>query len=241
MSGLWEARSFERTQYSMWTNTSSSLVAQFIFFFNKQGFIITLKVLTHRQRIHQATICLILNPIEFYWRVHTNSKCEKVSILYLLPCRNVHRNLVWLFTWFSLAPQKDPNFSHWVNFTHTHCVALGVYRVFIKQSFRSLEWWTKDTEVYRDIPLALTDSNCSHHGGHDDGESDSAGDHQVPLMVGDVFAFVAVVDLMEGRRVEWVAVRARTQRSSHFHGAGKPDRTLFIWHTFKMQKAVSVV
>lgn len=53
-----------------------------------------------------------------------------------------------------------------------------------------------------DERLGLTDSHCSHHRGHDDGESHSAGDHQVPLVVGDVFAFVAVVDLMEGRRAK---------------------------------------
>lgn len=89
--------------------------------------------------------------------------------------------------------------------------------------------------------LGLTDSNCSHHWGHDDGEGHSAGDHQVPLVVGDVFAFIAVVDLMEGRRVKRVAVRARKQRRFHFNGAGKLDRTTFIRLTFKMQKAVLIV
>lgn len=49
-----------------------------------------------------------------------------------------------------------------------------------------------------DVALGLTDSNCSHHRGHDDRQSHSAGDHQVPLVVGDVFALVAVVDLTEG-------------------------------------------
>lgn len=45
----------------------------------------------------------------------------------------------------------------------------------------------------------LTDSDCSHHWRHNDGEGDSTGDHQVPLVVGDIFAFVAVVNLTEKR------------------------------------------
>lgn len=45
----------------------------------------------------------------------------------------------------------------------------------------------------------LTDSDCSHHWRHDDRESHSTSDHQVPLVVGDIFAFVAVMDLTERR------------------------------------------
>lgn len=47
--------------------------------------------------------------------------------------------------------------------------------------------------------MRLTDSDCSYHRRHNDGERDPTGDHQVPLVVGNIFAFVAVVDLTEGR------------------------------------------
>lgn len=45
----------------------------------------------------------------------------------------------------------------------------------------------------------LTDSDCSHHWRHDDRESHSTSDHQVPLVVGDIFAFITVMDLTEKR------------------------------------------
>lgn len=48
----------------------------------------------------------------------------------------------------------------------------------------------------------LTNGDRSNHGGDNDGERHSSGDHQVPLVVGDVFAFVAVVDLTERSRVD---------------------------------------
>lgn len=43
----------------------------------------------------------------------------------------------------------------------------------------------------------LTDSDCSHHWRHNDRESHSTSDHQVPLVVGNIFAFIAVMDLTE--------------------------------------------
>lgn len=45
----------------------------------------------------------------------------------------------------------------------------------------------------------LTDSDCSHHWRHNDRESHSTSDHQVPLVVGNIFAFIAVMDLTEKR------------------------------------------
>lgn len=47
----------------------------------------------------------------------------------------------------------------------------------------------------------LTNGDCSHHRRHDDGQSHSTGDHQVPLVVGHIFSFIAVMYLMEDR--EW--------------------------------------
>lgn len=44
---------------------------------------------------------------------------------------------------------------------------------------------------------ALTNSDCSNHRGNKDGERHSSSNHQVPFVIGDVFAFVAVVDLRE--------------------------------------------
>lgn len=45
----------------------------------------------------------------------------------------------------------------------------------------------------------LTDSDCGHHWRHDDGECHSTSNHQVPLVVGDIFAFITVMDLREER------------------------------------------
>lgn len=47
----------------------------------------------------------------------------------------------------------------------------------------------------------LTYSYCSHDWGDNDRQGDAACYGQVPLVLGDVFAFVAVVDL-EGRKGE---------------------------------------
>lgn len=43
----------------------------------------------------------------------------------------------------------------------------------------------------------LTDSDCSHYWRHDDRQSHPTSDHQVPLVVGNIFAFVAIMDLRE--------------------------------------------
>lgn len=48
----------------------------------------------------------------------------------------------------------------------------------------------------------LTDSDCSYDWRHDDGERHPTGDHQVPLVVGNIFAFVAVVDLKDTVRLQ---------------------------------------
>lgn len=47
---------------------------------------------------------------------------------------------------------------------------------------------------------ALTNSDCSNHRGNKDGERHSSSNHQVPFVIGDIFAFVAVVDLRERER-----------------------------------------
>lgn len=47
---------------------------------------------------------------------------------------------------------------------------------------------------------ALTNGDGSNHWGNNDGQRHSSGDHQVPLVVGDIFALVAVVDLTETSR-----------------------------------------
>lgn len=57
----------------------------------------------------------------------------------------------------------------------------------------------KRKEVGEEEEDRLTDSDCSHHWRHNDGERHSTSDDQVPLVVGDVFAFVAVMDLTERR------------------------------------------
>lgn len=44
----------------------------------------------------------------------------------------------------------------------------------------------------------LTDSDCCHHWRHNHRKSDSTGDHKVPLVLGDIFALIAVMDLQEG-------------------------------------------
>lgn len=43
--------------------------------------------------------------------------------------------------------------------------------------------------------MQRTDSYRRDHRRDDHGQSHTAGDHQVPLVLGDVFAFVAIVDL----------------------------------------------
>lgn len=57
----------------------------------------------------------------------------------------------------------------------------------------------------------LTDGDRSYHWGHDDRERHPAGDHQVPLVVGDVLALIAVVDLTERREAVRVTVKQRKQ------------------------------
>lgn len=62
----------------------------------------------------------------------------------------------------------------------------------------------------------LTDSDCSHHWGHDDRECHSTSDHQVPLVVGDIFAFIAVMDLTEIRgAMSHGQKKEREKSSSH--------------------------
>lgn len=58
----------------------------------------------------------------------------------------------------------------------------------------------------------LTDSDCSHHWRHNDRESHSTSDHQVPLVVGNIFAFVAVMDLRE--KGSNVSQREETEESN---------------------------
>lgn len=49
---------------------------------------------------------------------------------------------------------------------------------------------------------ALTNGDGSNHWGNNDGEGHSSSNHQVPFVVGDIFAFVAVVDLREKQNSE---------------------------------------
>lgn len=41
----------------------------------------------------------------------------------------------------------------------------------------------------------LTYSDCSHHRGHDGRKGHSTSNHQVPLVVGNIFTFIAVMNL----------------------------------------------
>lgn len=58
---------------------------------------------------------------------------------------------------------------------------------------------TKEKEE-GDVDNRLTDSDCSHHWGHNSRESHSTSNHQVPLVVGNIFAFIAVMDLTGERK-----------------------------------------
>ena len=43
----------------------------------------------------------------------------------------------------------------------------------------------------------LTDGDCSYHWRHNDRECHPTSNHQVPLVVGNIFALIAVMDLTE--------------------------------------------
>lgn len=70
---------------------------------------------------------------------------------------------------------------------------------------RHAESWSRGTktktkreeEEGERLEDGLTDSDCSHHWRHNNRECHSTSDHQVPLMVGNIFAFIAVMDLQQ--------------------------------------------
>lgn len=80
---------------------------------------------------------------------------------------------------------------------------------------------------------ALTNGDSSNHWGNNDGQRHSSGDHQVPLVVGDIFALVAVVDLTEGSRVS-VSVGPTNQlvtadQNQPAQGSCKQNKTVDVY------------